>query len=194
MYPHSIKTTDIDLGHTSLYDVYGRACRIPNYLNILYRKMVSGDQKSYNALAFKINIPKGAKIEKAVFTCTIQFPIDAPPQYKVFFRAAPPTESLDFIKNCQYKDPSNLGSAFGEWKFPIGSTFEADKEISSDGVKEVLQSFVDDTSYTPDSYFQLVMLNEQATAFFTSKDRNRIACFSKVQDITKLPRLYVEWS
>ena len=160
----------------------------------MYRKEAGGDQKTYNALAFKINIPNGATIEKAIFTCTNLETYRAPPQNNIYFRTASPTKSLDFLRTCKYNRKANLEDIVGEWEFPSGSTLVTGKEVSSDGVKNVLQHFIQHSSYTPGTYFQLVMFNGYAGKMFTSKNRIRVLCTNQSKDKLTQPRLYVEWS
>ena len=182
-----------DRSHTSLYDLHSGECRAPPYqLNILYRKVSPGDQKSYIALAFKIDIPKEANIEKAVFACTSISACHAPPQYKIYFRTASPTKPLNFLETCQYMNSTDLEDKTGEWEFPSGYTHENGQEVSFDGATDVLQSFVNHASYIPGAYFQLVLFNKEISKFVASKHMISIKCDN--QDFSKRPRLHVEWS
>ena len=81
---------------------------------MLYRKQAGGDQKAFKIKAFKINIPKGATIEKAIFTSTNLETYGAPPQYKIFFRTASPTKSLVYFRTRKYNQRENLENITGE--------------------------------------------------------------------------------
>lgn len=184
-----------DQENTSLYDTFVDSCFTnPKNIRVLYRKQAEGDQKAHKHWLLRSISLKEQLSRKQYSHVPTQKRMVHHHNTKSFFRTASPTKSLVYFRTRKYNQRENLENITGEQIFPTGSTLEAGKEVSSDGVTEVLQYFVQHSSYTPDTYFQLVMINKQAPEMFTSKDRIRILCSNKPGDKLTQPRLYVEWS
>lgn len=142
-------------------------------------------------MAFKLDIPKKATIEKTVFTCTIAESATIP-SYEIFFRRSSPTNTLEFLKTCEFKSVLKLANLYKVWDF-FEQEVEAGVEISSTKIKSLVQNFIDHKDYTPGVYFQLVILN----SLLQNKKQSNVEtfkCINQNDNMKKRPRLYIEWS
>ena len=143
----------------------------------------------FNAMAFKINIPKGAIITKASFECIIA--TTGLPEYTVKFGFAPPSESLTFLQTCEYKNISKLASTLASWNLSsIHPRIKVGATVSMTELQVLLQEFVNDDAYTPGTYFQLVIFEESFQNLISVQKYFR--CHAVRQDAWR-PLLQVEW-
>ena len=162
----------------------------PNFY-LLYKPQENGNNKVYNSWAFKINIPKGAIITKAVFTGTTSMASDLP-SYNVVFRYVLPTHTLDFLRTCEYRDKNKLSREYAMLRFDTDH-IKINVKFSMDNlIINLIQGFVNDASYTPGTFFQLVALYVSNPQFL--QQANFIKCYNFHDDLTKRPTLYIEWS
>ena len=135
----------------------------------------------FNSWAFKINIPKAATIDKAVFTCTTS-KAGKVPTYDIYFHAVSPDKSLIFLQTCEFKDVEKLSDEFVSWEFTT-ENLEANVQVSSDKIKNLLQNFINHGSYEPGTFFQLVVLDTLAS----NLRQDAIWCHNFNGGLTKRP-------
>ena len=175
--------------HTSLYDHVENRCYVgPWTLHILYKLRGGDKHKVYVSLAFKLDIPKGATINKAVFTCTTTESLTLP-TYEIYFRRSKPENTIeDFLKICKYKT-LKLASQYVIWDDIV---VDGD-EVSSTEIAPLVSKFIQDSKYNPGIFFQLIILNPIA-GNKKPENEEQIKCYNYNNDIKKRPRLYIEWS
>ena len=159
-------------------------------MHMVYRPVGNKYNKVLSSMAFKLDIPKGATIDNAIFTCTTAEATTIPP-YDIYFRRSSPDDTLAFQQNCPYKDMSNLADQHTLWDFNVPNV-EAGVEISSTAVKPLIKQFVQHNHYAPGVYFQLIILNTGVSK--TVANTAAIKCVCNNDDMKKRPRLYIEWS
>ena len=148
--------------------------------------------KVRSSMAFKLDIPKGATIDNAIFTCTTTEAATIP-TYTIYFRRSSPVKSLKFLKDCQYKNVLTMSHQSTSWNFNTPDV-ESGAEISSTKIVPLIQDFVDHSKYNPGVYFQLVILNTLVSSTKSSDEVDTITCVCDNDDKKKRPRLYIEWS
>ena len=165
----------------------------PALLYMIYKyKMNKNEYRKFStAVSFVLNIPKGATINKAVFTCTTTGHINVIPLYDVYLRILKPDNDKNFLETCLFND--NLLTGYRKWIFVnSGTTIGDNVPISTNNVKDLVNYFVNHASYTPGSRFHLVMKN----SLLANKEPIKKTIYFHLfhDDEAKRPRLYVEWS
>lgn len=155
----------------------------------MFRNRNGGFNKVFNAMAFKINIPKGATVTKASFECTIGE--TGLPEYTAKFGFVHPSESLKFLQTCEYKSISKLASTSVSWNLSsIHPHIKVGAILSMAELQVLLQEFVNDDAYTPGTYFQLVIFEESFQKRMSVQ--NFFKCYAFREDEWR-PLLQVEW-